>query len=143
MSGKEDPVVTILRDMSSIGTTGMQGVQMTWQRFEDLFVQMEVVREILLSRTLQEDKSYSVNNFYCVNAESTSIDELLMFSLRDCCRVNTSLNRFPSKNWRSVVDHEGLDCSVQEIKANTQIVKNTTGARFDSFTSRKKDITKS
>ena len=50
-------MITILRDMCSIGTTGMQEVQMTWQRFEDLFVQMEVVREILLSRTLQEDKS--------------------------------------------------------------------------------------
>lgn len=139
LSGREDPVVTILRDMCSIGTTGMQGVQMTWQRFDDLFVQMEVVREILLSRTLQEDKSYSVNNFYCANVESTSIDELLMFSLRDSCRVNTSLKRFPSKNWRSVVDHQGLDCSAQEIKANTQIVKNTTGALFDSFTRRKKD----
>lgn len=100
---------------------------------------MEVVREILLSRTLQEDKSYSINNFYCVDAESTSIDELLMFSLRDSCKVNTSLNRFPCNNWLSVADHQGFDCLALEIKADTQIVKNASGALFDSFTSRKKD----
>ena len=139
LNGRIDPVIAILRDMCSIGTTGIQGVQMTWQRFEDLFVQMEVVREILLSRTLHEDKSYSVNNFYCANAESTSMDELLIFSLRESCKVNTSLKRFPSSDWRSVVDCQGLDCSAQEIKADTQIVKNAKGALFDSFTSRKKD----
>ncbi len=53
--------------------------------------------------------------------------------------MNTSLHRFPSNNLLSVVDHQGLDCSAQEIKADTQIVKNATGALFDSFTSRKKD----
>jgi len=97
---------------------------------------MEAVREMLLARYLEEDKSCYANSFYCVQqGNASAVDEYLEFSLREHCSINTA-SRFPSNPWVTDGDVQGSGEAGQSINADTEIIKNAPGAIIDSFTCR-------
>mmetsp|Transcript_18597 Transcript_18597/g.26959 ORF Transcript_18597/g.26959 Transcript_18597/m.26959 type:complete len:710 (-) Transcript_18597:78-2207(-) len=139
-SGK-DMLVGCLHKMCALVSGSNESGSLSWQSFEDLCVYMEAVREMLLARSLGEDKLVSVNDFYCISSNSTSssmssLDALQEFALRETCSVGSSLARFSGGDPHHRGHH--MVCQSSGIDANTSytIFKNAPGALFDSFTTR-------
>mmetsp|Transcript_25920 Transcript_25920/g.38376 ORF Transcript_25920/g.38376 Transcript_25920/m.38376 type:complete len:536 (-) Transcript_25920:173-1780(-) len=129
-----DLLVHALRRLCALGNPM---ASLSWQSFEDMFVHMEAVREMLLARSLEEDKSYSANSFYCAQqGHSSAVDEYLEFSLREHCSISTVSTRFPSSSCMTDGDEQGIGETGQPVNASTEIIKNAPGAIIDSITCR-------
>jgi hypothetical protein len=138
----DDLLVGTLRTMCALVSGQEDTGGLMWQSFEDLCVYMEASREMLLARTLQEDKLMSVNELYCMPSSDvrsvSAVDDLFEVNLRDRCSTATAEERFPPASW------DGAELMIRNKKGGTSamdstIVNNAPGALFDSFTVRYND----